>query len=276
MLSIGACAIGLRRLARPQSAIGLRRVQYSLLGFCTVGCVLLFLYRALVIHHNWQPLESHVDGLLLIASLFAVMVLFLQSRGGVQGLTAFALPVLSFILAWSVCASAWTMHLFHIDSIWKAFHLAGVYLGTLMFAIAAIGGGMFLYSQRRLRTKRAANKLASLEKIEGLIVWTSTLGFGLLTLGLVSGVIVISSGSTRLGAGWWYSSKIILATSVWLIYAVVMNTRHSTTFRGARAAWLSILGLVLLLATFGIVTAGLSADGSDAVLHEPNSVVEMD
>jgi len=66
-----------------------------------------------------------------------------------------------------------------------------------------------------------------------------------------------------------------LAASVWLIYAVVMNTRHTATFRGARAAWLSILGLVLLLATFGIVPAGLPADGPEASLHEPDPASEM-
>lgn len=280
LLSAVASVVAVSRLTRSVAAAGMRWTRYGLLGVCTTGCGGLFLYRAFVVHQGWQPLQSHVDGLLLIATLFAVMVIFIQSRGRMRGLTTFALPVLTLMLAWSVCASAWTFHLFEINSIWKAVHLASVYLGTLFFAVAAISGGMFLYAQYRLRKKRDAiigRKLASLEAIEKLIVWTSTMGFGLLTLGLVMGVIIVSSGPTRLGPDWWYSPKIILATSVWLIYALVMNTRHTATFRGAKAAWLSIVGLVLLLVIFGIVVDGQqpsSGPGRDS--QQSNQSPEVD
>ncbi len=258
LLSLAASVLAVVRLIRPRGIASVRKAQYALLGGCTLGCMSLFIYRALWVHRDWQPLRSHVDGLLLIASLFALLVLFLQSRRGVRGLTTFALPVLTLIMAWSVCASAWTFYLFDIDSVWKTIHLAGVYFGTLFVAVASIAGGMFIYAQRRLRRKpdwRRTKRLASLEAIEGLIVWTSALGFALITLGLVTGVIIVSSGPTRLGTGWWYSPKVVLAASVWLIYALVMNMRYTVNFRGARAAWLSIVGLVLLLATFAVVNA---------------------
>ena len=50
-----------------------------------------------------------------------------------------------------------------------------------------------------------------------------------------------------------------LALAVWGIYALAMNVRQTTSFRGARAAWLCIAGLVLLLITYGIVVS-LPAD----------------
>lgn len=274
-----ASAMALSRLTRSKVAAGVRRIEYVLLGTCTTGCGALFCYRTLMVHCGWQPLRSHVDGLLLIATLFAAMVLFLQSRGRVRGLTAFALPVLTLILAWSVCASAWTFQFFQIDSIWKAAHLASVYLGTLFFAVAAISGGMFLYAQRRVRKRPdtgVGRRLASLEAIEHLIIWTSTMGLSLLTLGLVMGVIIVSSGPTRMGSDWWYSPKIILGGSVWLIYALVMNMRHTATFRGAKAAWLSIVGLVLILAIFGLAVSGQPFDQSDDESQQPHQVMEVD
>ena len=76
-----------------------------------------------------------------------------------------------------------------------------------------------------------------------------------MTLWLAVGVVVVSREPPALGPNWWYSPKVILATCVWLIFAIVMNVKHTSLFRGARAAWLSIAGLVLLIATFGIVTA---------------------
>ncbi len=266
VLSAAACLVAVVRLRKKSAGRGLWCVQLSLTGLCTAGSMGLFTYRALVVHRGWQPLESHVDGLLLIAALFAVMVLFLQSLGGVAGLATFALPVLTLILAWAICASAWTFYFFEIDSVWKTVHLAAVYLGTLFFAVAAIGGGMFLYVQRGLRCKRlgGGRGLASLEAIERLIVWASASGFALLSLGLAMGLILVASGPTKLGEGWWYSPKFVAATAVWLIYGAVMNARHAASYRGARAAWLSIAGLVLLLVTFGLVHATSDANADTA------------
>ena len=93
-------------------------------------------------------------------------------------------------------------------------------------------------------------------------VTAATLGFGLLSLGLIAGLIIITSndGATRLGPGWWHSPKVLLSVAAWLLYALVLNVRHGTRFRGARAAWLSIAGLALLLTTLAIVTAMRRSD----------------
>jgi len=125
---------------------------------------------------------------------------------------------------------------------------------------------MFLYVRSRLRHKHdlaGPQRMASLEAIEAAVIRFAGFGFALLTLGLVSGLI-ITPGSTARGPGWWFSSKVVLATASWLIYALVMNVRHTTHFRGARAAWLSIAGLILLLATFGAVSRLAAADPQQA------------
>ena len=64
-----------------------------------------------------------------------------------------------------------------------------------------------------------------------------------------------TANASALGPGWWHSPKIVLSAAAWLVYALVKNVRYATRFRGARAAWLSIAGLLLLLAAFGTVTA---------------------
>lgn len=259
VLSLGACVLAVVSLLRPEVAARLRRWQYSLLGLCTLGCLGVFGYRAVWVHHGWQPLTSHVDGLLLISGLLAVLVLYLQSRSRLWGLSTFALPLLSLLLAWAVCASAWTFYVFEVNSLWMTVHLAGVYLGTLFVAVAGVAGCMFLYAQHRLRhghrLEAKAGQLASLEAIESLIVRSSTLGFGILTIGLVTGLIIQLSPHVwahELDAWYWF--KVALAVLVWLIYALVMNVHHTTHFRGARAAWLSIAGLLLLLVTFGVAS----------------------
>ena len=261
IFSFVACVLAtIRIFAQPQWPHGIRKIQYSLTGICTAGCVILFLLRALFVHQGWQPLRSHVDGLLLIISLFSGMILFLQWQR-VRGLATFALPLLTVTLAWAVCASAWTFQWFEMDSLWKVVHRLGVYLGAIFFMIAGTAGVMFLYVRRGLRDKHATvgrGQLASLETIEHLIVWTSALGFGLLSVGIIMGLIEVTSGPTKLGPLWWQSPKILLAVTVWLIYAIVMSAHRTPVFRGAGAAWLSIAGLVLLLAVFGIARSQMS------------------
>lgn len=234
----------------------------SLVAIIAITSAGLLVYRWLEVGEGWNPLSAHVDGLLLIASLLAVVGLYIQSRPRLGGLAVFILPMLTLILAWAICASAWTYRPFSIDSlspVWMAVHLAGVYLGTLGCAIAAGAGLMYLVVERQLKTKRNPRGLlgmASLESLERVITQTATLGFALLTIGLVSGVVILRHEADVLGPGWWYSPKVLAAFAAWLVYAVVMNVRYATAFRGRRAAWLAIGGFVLLLVVYGLVTSG--------------------
>ncbi|MEM9415270.1 MAG: cytochrome c biogenesis protein CcsA [Planctomycetota bacterium] len=265
-LSAGASLIAIRPL-RPETqskaGSGSSAIQHLFVGAVALGSITVLIVRWLGLRQSWSPVESHVDGLLLMCALFAGAVLFIQRRPKLRGLAAFALPLLTLMLLWAVCASLWTYRPFNLASIasaWLVFHTVSTYIGLLSCAIGAIGGAMYLYMQRRLKTKQALpGRLASLETLETLIIRTATLGFVLLTLSLLSGVILITRNdtpdATPLGADWWLSPKVILATLAWAVYALLMNVRHATAFRGRRAAWLAIAGLVLVIATYGVVEA---------------------
>jgi ABC-type uncharacterized transport system permease subunit len=117
---------------------------------------------------------------------------------------------------------------------------------------------MYLFVERRLHQKRdfgSIGRFASLEKLETIIIRQATVGFALLSLGLITGLVIVTSNKPELMPGWWHTPKILLATAAWIVYAVLMNLRSATAFRGARAAWLSIAGLVILLTTYGVVSA---------------------
>lgn len=244
-----------------------RRVEGWLLAACTGVFAGLLLYRIVMVHQAAPPLRSHVDGLLLVAALCGGTILFLDRRSHLPGVRAFGLPLLTFLSAWAVCASAWTYVPFDfrvatMGQVWRSIHLLGVYGGTFFVALAAIAGAMYLVADGRLRHKRQSAKfspLASLEAIERLIIRGSAIGFALLTLGLITGWIVMYEEPVGWSPGPWYTVKIVLSIVAWAIYALLMNVRHAVVFRGRRAAWLSVFGLVLLGATFALVTA-LPAD----------------
>ncbi len=287
VLSIAATvgAIGLlRHTDKPFRPPAWQRLIVAMIALTTLGLFTTFWLSS----GDWQPVTSHRDGLLLISCLLAGLILFIQTRPRLAGFSAFALPVLTFMLAWGICASGMTFHLFDmpdLHKLWRGIHLAGVYLGTFCCGVAAIAGGMYLYVHYQLKRKDSLmgmGRLASLESLEKLIIRTSTIGFALLTLGLVSGLVVVSESDSPMPPGWWFTPKIVLATLAWLVYALLMNIRYASGFRGRRAAWLSIFGLVLLLATYVVVTslpatevlqsrdtttAGVADDGNTAPRH---------
>ncbi|MCC6580905.1 MAG: cytochrome c biogenesis protein CcsA [Phycisphaeraceae bacterium] len=263
LTAISGCVALILRLLGTDDRPGLRAWQRIVFVILCIGCPALMAYRLILVHQSWAPLESHADGLILLATLIGPTVAYLQARARFRGLTGFALPVLAFILAWAICASWWTIHPFSVGSMWKAFHLATVYIGAASLALSAAAGTMYLHVQRMLRLKKPTSlqRLASLEALERLMIASAAVGFGLLTVALVSGLIIITSGDSDMGAGWWHSPKIILGTAAWLIYGLLVNVRHASSFRGSRAAWLSIAGLLLMMATFAVVVSALPRHG---------------
>lgn len=245
--------------------------QRVLILISAIGCSALYIYRWFGIN-SFHPVEAHVDGLLLTAALLGWAILYLDTRSHMNGVAVVASPLLFVIQLWAVCASVWTFEQFLVDSPLKSVHRVCVYGGSLFIALAAVGGVLYLIAQRRIATKQtkaASQRLPSLESSEKLIIRSSAIGFVLLTLGLVTGVVIITTNeTTALGDGWWYSPKVLLAVTVWAIYALVTNVRHTTFFRGSRAAWLAICGLVLLLAVFGVVTGSARNQESGASSQE--------
>jgi len=234
------------------------RNQLAAVAAIAIGCFALFVLRWAVTAGNWHPLHAHVDGLLFAGSLFAGSILYIQTRPKLAGLSAFALPLLTVFLLWAVCSSLWTFRPFNGQSAATLIHTVLTYLGLTSCAIGAISGAMYLFVQRRLKHKShlaSPGKLASLETLERIIITAATLGFLLLTLSLLSGLYLVirAEEPTALGAAWWASPKVWVATAAWAIYALLMNVRYASSFRGARAAWLAIAGLVLLFATYAIV-----------------------
>jgi ABC-type uncharacterized transport system permease subunit len=124
-------------------------------------------------------------------------------------------------------------------------HHATSYGGAVAFAVAAASGAMYVVASRRLRAKAPAGPhLGSLERLEHLTMTAVTLGFALLTVGAVTGGVMMVAGGRHTPL-----TKVLLATAVWLVYAVVLHAPINPSFRGRKVAILSIVGLVLMIGT---------------------------
>jgi ABC-type uncharacterized transport system permease subunit len=217
---------------------------------------------------NWLPLEDNFEAFVWLGVLLAVFVLYVQRSRSLAGLDWFVWPIVIVLLVAAVVFGKAKPQAY-IDTTWSWAHRVTAYGGALAFAIAGAAGAMYLLASRRLRSKALPHgpRLGSLEGLEHLTFTAVTLGFALLTCGLIAGLIwqlrlERFSGQTRLGDRWWASPKVVLAFAVWVVYAVVLHARINPVFRGRKVAVLSIVGCLLMVGT--LVALNLMPSSGDA------------
>jgi ABC-type transport system involved in cytochrome c biogenesis permease subunit len=242
--------ISVARLWKPSNALRLAAKSLAYFGIC-LGLVSL-IWRS-IDRGNWMPLEDNFETLATLALLLAGFTLYVQRARPIPGLDWFLMPIVIVML---LCAALFgIMHpgTHEPAGIWDLAHRASSFAGAAAFGVAAAVGAMYLIASARLRSKSAMGPApaASLERLENLTYWSVTFGFALLTVGIVTGLakIIMNGRSTNLGAHWMTSPKVILAFSVWLIYAVALHTPITPAIRGRKSAMLSIVGFVLMVAT---------------------------
>ncbi len=130
-----------------------------------------------------------------------------------------------------------------------------IHTTLLVFAYAAffivfMASVMYLLQERELKLKTFSaffHRLPSLSTINEIATHAAAIGLTLLTLGLVAGMFWNWSLH---GQMWRNDPKEIFAVLTWLLYFVLALYRSSANWRGRRAAWLGVLGFVLVLCTF--------------------------
>jgi cytochrome c-type biogenesis protein CcsB len=137
-----------------------------------------------------------------------------------------------------------------LQSLWLTFHIILALLGNAALTLAFLAGIFYLVQERQLKHKKFGffyRRLPSLEQLDGLNYWCLTIGFPLLTAGIISGSLY---AQYTLGRFWSWDPKEILTLIAWLIYAVLLHERLTVGWRGRRAALLAICGFLVLVATF--------------------------
>ncbi len=200
---------------------------------------------------SWIPLEDNFDTFIWLGLLLAIFVQYVQRSKPLGGLEWFVMPiVIVLMIAAGIFGKAKPHE--YADGTWEWTHRVSSFGGLFAFFIAGVAGVMYLIKQNQLRAKQptAGPKLGSLERLEHITYSSVTLGFALLTIGLVTGLVrVLTHSRTNLGSQWYTNPKVLLAFSVWVVYAIVLHAPINPTFRGRKAAILSVWGLVLVLGT---------------------------
>jgi cytochrome c-type biogenesis protein CcsB len=185
---------------------------------------------------------------------WCIVVLFflLEARYKIDLLGAFIMPVVFILmLSSSVLPREINPSLNPVlKSYWLGIHTTLAFIGDAAFAMAAGVGVMYLIQERYLKSKHPSSlfqRLPSLQILDEINYRLISLGFPLLTLAIVTGVIW---ANTAWGTYWRWDPKEVWSLITWLVYALVLHLRLTIGWRGKKAAGLSILGFILVIFTF--------------------------
>lgn len=212
------------------------------------------------------PIETRLDSVSLFLWLLAAAFVACRRPYRLEGVEPLFWPLFAagMVGAWLVAGREPTGGS-SLTRFWLVLHLVPVYVGYAGFAVAAGAGLGYMVQERLLRRKAALalwRKFPSLETLERVGRSALSLGFPVLTVGLVAGVVWAEQSSAPLGRGWYSDPKVVGGLVVWLFYAAVLHVRLFARVRGRRAALLTIVGFLLTVASF------LAAHAYEAPIRE--------
>jgi ABC-type uncharacterized transport system permease subunit len=150
---------------------------------------------------------------------------------------AFTAPLVVLLQGFALLAPIDTSHTVKLPAnSWLEFHASISLVAYGAFALACIAGVMYLVQERQLKTHQLRSIFYYLPPLTDLFAAITRLlwwGFGLYTLGLVSGFFVGQPLPTV---------QVICATGVWLLYAAILQGRHLHRLAPRWVATLCIVG----------------------------------
>ncbi len=230
------------------------RVALALLGTAALAHAASFIAL-----HGVEPVPRLTD-LPQAVSFMALMGVIafgvFARRGRLAGLTVLLGP-LAFLAAFFAALHAPDPDVDVMAGAWPHAHVLLAGSGLALLAVAAAAGGFYLVENRRLKRKlihAGPRALPSLETLDRINAAALAVGFPLLTLGVLTGMMWVQGAR-----GAWFTGSAHEAWNgiAWLIYAALVAARFAAQ-QGARdAAASAVAGFAFLL--FAVVGVGILA-----------------
>jgi len=248
-------------LGRPRQ--GFTKATALFLGVAFLTHTLVLIIRAYQGGHF--PITNLHESLSFFAWALTLLILIVYWRYDISVLFAFATPITVLFMTLSLATPLGLLPLPPIlKSIWLPIHVILAFLGDAIFALTFCVSIMYLVQENRIKQKkmgRMMTLLPSLTLLDQLNYRLLTFGFPLLTLGIITGSIW---AEYAWGSYWSWDPKETWSLITWLVYAALLHQRLTVGWRGRKAAWVAIIGFVLILFTFlgvNLLLSGLHSYG---------------
>ncbi len=199
------------------------------------------------------PITNLSESLSFFAWCITLTFIMAYFRYRINVLGAFVLPLVSLLtvfsqLVWEENHSIPPL----LKSNWLYFHTSVAFLAYAAFFLTFISGILYLIQEKELKNKKFRFfyfRLPSLQVCDDLLRRSLFVGFISMSITIVTGAFWAQQAWGRF---WSWDPKETASLITWAIYLLLVNYRLSASWRGRRAAYISIVGFVSILFTFGI------------------------
>ncbi len=197
------------------------------------------------------PVATIGESLLVFSWTLVAAFLLLLWRFPIKVLGALATPLAALMVSGGLILPAGKGNVSPLlSSFWVIVHVGISFMGIAALTLAGLGGFFYLLQERQIKGKKFGffyRRLPSLEQLDALNYWCLTVGFPLLTAGIITGSLY---AQYTLGSFFSFDPKEVLTLIAWMIYAVLLHERLTAGWRGRRAALLALCGFGVLIITF--------------------------
>ena len=201
------------------------------------------------------PITSQHEAISFFAWAVAWSYLSFRWRYTVKNFGTFVSMMVFVLMLFSSLASRQIMPLVPaLQSWWLPVHASISLVADGFLALACIGSIMYLLQEREIKKKRFGlfySRLPSLDSLDKLNQHCLSVGFPLLTLGIITGSLWAKQAW---GSYWHWDPKETWSLITWFLYAAVVHQRFTVGWRGRRVAVLTIIAFVAVLLTLWGVT----------------------
>ncbi len=231
----------------------------NLISFAQKVLISGFVFHTLTIAVRWieagrTPATSLHESLNLFSWLTVAIFLLMLIKYKQKVLGAFVSPfALLLILTASLLPKKIIPLSPVLESYWLPVHVMLAFLGNAFFAIAFFLGIMYIIQEHYLKSRKLKGLyfiLPSLETLDELNYKCLQYGFPLLTIAIITGAIW---SEYAVGSYWDWKPRQIWSLITWFLYAALLHGRLTAGWRGKKAAMLSGVAFLVLLASFFII-----------------------
>ncbi len=197
------------------------------------------------------PVQNLHETLSLAAWALAGLFLLVQYKFRLRVLGVYAAPLACFVMVVvSMLPREPSQSKNLLNSFWLISHIMAIFLGEAAFCLACGVGVLYLLQERAIKSKSPGfffKRLPSLARLDNAGYVCIIVGFTLLTMGFITGLVYAKSVWGRF---WSWDPKEVWSAITWLFYAALLHVRLTVGWRGRKAAIMAIVGVAFILFTF--------------------------
>jgi ABC-type uncharacterized transport system permease subunit len=208
-----------------------------------------FFYLMLrTIEFDHTPITNKFEIFTLLACTIAFSYFLLELLTDIRGTGAF---IIFFSLVFQTFSSLFIEHDYIVPDILRnrllGTHVISAIFGYSGITISAVYGILFLLLYKNLKANKFGlvfNKLPNLELLEKLSYYSLVIGFALLTVAIVIGIVWLPSAFPNFS---YTDPKLVGTAFVWIVYGTGIASKIIGNWYGKKIIIFSLVGFVIAM-----------------------------